>query len=556
MASSIVYGSFSGTSTVNVRPAIEWSSTPNTAGNSSDVTATLVFYRYNTSWGSWNAGGHYVSFKVDTSTLTENRTFDIRDKSREVIWTRTRRVDHNSDGSKAMSLSASGSTGTSLGSYNFSGTATLDTIPRASSINSFSDFSMINGQNNNFDLSLSRESSIFTHDITLRVDGETIQSWNGQGLPSSLTIDATNSNRLLNIMRNHTAMTAQLRVQTKSGSTNVASVVTRDATVSVHSILSPSISDVSITEYVSSIRIDLGVFVQNKSRLSIDLSVVAGYGARDGTFKITYDGTTYNSKSVTTSTIRNSGTRTIGIEYVNSRNQKVTTTRQVTVYQYVNPEPRITAMYRTDVNGNADDEGAYATVEFSGAISSLNGANEQTYQLRYKRSDESYYTDEIVSSIGTFIFPADKDYAYSIQFVASDYFTSIPAYAEVLPTFSLINFSTDGKGLAFGGAYDNTLGGTVQVDGFNIIKNIFSHSSNGGTQTVTLPGRGLYLVIVSPAGTDISAKVALVSHWYDDQMTVDLLNAGSSSATITLATGGVELFYTTWCTYSVVKLTA
>lgn len=556
MASGIIWGSFSGTSTSNVRPAIEWSSTPNTNGNYSDVTGTLVFLRYNTSWGSWNAGGHNVAFSINGNNSTQSRTFDIRGKSREVVWTRTLRVNHNSDGRKSIAIAASSSsTGTSLGSYNFSGTAVLDTIPRASSINSFSNFSVINGQSNSFNLSISRESSSFTHDISLRVNNETIQSWNGQGLPSSLTLNSTASNRILNIMRNETSMTAQLRVQTKSGSTNVGSVVTRNATVSVHSSVAPAITGISVSEYVSDIGTGLGEYVQYHSRLSISVSTATGYGARDDSVRITVNGQTFNSKTATTATLKSSGTNTIAVRYTNSRGQVVNDSRTVVVRQYSPPQPRVIDAYRSDEDGTKNDDGEFATVEFDNSISSINNKNTGVYQLRYKQANESTFEEEAIPQVGTYTFPADVDYGYDIQVVASDFFDTRTAYSNVTSTFSLINFSADQRGMSFGRAYDENLGGTVQADGFAIPKVIFQHSANGGTFTVPIPDRGIYLAVVSPSSSTLTSQVAIVNQWYESQMSRTTLNASTATGiSITAGEGAVTLSYSSWFTMSVVKL--
>lgn len=137
MASGVIYGSFTGASTSHVRPAIEWSSTPDTAKNESEVTAILVFYRYNTSFQSYNHDGKSMTLNIGGNSATQVRTFDIRGKSREVVWSRTVTIKHNSDGKKSITISASGDTGTSLGSFNFSGTAILDNIPRYAEFESF-----------------------------------------------------------------------------------------------------------------------------------------------------------------------------------------------------------------------------------------------------------------------------------------------------------------------------------------------------------------------------------------------------------------------------------
>ncbi|SFB90932.1 hypothetical protein SAMN04488102_101369 [Alkalibacterium subtropicum] len=560
MATKTIYGSFSGVATSNVRPAIEITATAASPPNNySDVTATLVFYRYNTSWQSWNANGHTVSFTVDGNKQTASRTFDIRGTSREVVWTRTRRVYHGDDGKKTMSVSASGNTGVSLGSYNFSGSITLDTIPRASSLTSASLEYLEDDTASTLTIGADVKYGGFYHLITI-YDG-TSWMWDTNyfyGSPdSTYELSSSYTNKLLDRMPNSTKKTFRIRLRTYSGNNGSGYIGEsyRNLTVNVSSAVKPTISSVSVSEDVTNIANDLGVYVQYKSRLDLSMSGSAGHGASITGYKITGNGQTINSKSGTTNTLKSSGSNTITFEITDSRGRKTSTTRTVTVYQYSNPQPEITNAYRSDANGVADEDGDHATIEYTSSISSLNGTNTGVYQVRHKRSDESYFSEETLNSgRGSYTFPADVDYAYDIQFVASDYFTSIPAYAEVLSTFSLINFSADGKGISFGRAYDTNRGGLFQIDGLNVPKLLFDHASNGGTHTVTLPERGIYLAIVSPAGTNASAKIALVSHWYDDQISIDIVREGASATGITAGVGSIELSYNNWCQFSVVRL--
>lgn len=391
-------------------------------------------------------------------------------------------VNHNSDGSKSQSFSGAFNiaitySGSWLGSISVSGTANLDRIPRASTIESFSNFTLQPNQSNSFSLSLSRVASSFTHNITLRVSGTDIQSWNGQGLPTSLSLSSAASNQILNIMRNSTSVTVELRVQTRSGSTNIGGVLTRNATASVHSSVAPAINSISVSEQVSNIATDLGEYVQYHSRLAISVSTTAGYGARDDSTRITVNGQTFNSKTATTATLKTSGTNTIAVRYVNTRGQVVNDSRTVIVRQYSPPQPRVVNVYRSNGDGTKNDDGEFATVEFENTISSINNKNSGIYQLRYKQTSENIFKEETIPQAGTHTFLAGVDHGYDIQVVASDYFDTRTAYGNVTSTFSLINFSADGKGMAFGGAYDESVGGVFQAYGevtlFNGLKSIY-----------------------------------------------------------------------------------
>ena len=487
-----VYGSFTGAATNQVRPQLTWTATQNVANNTSSVTVRLIFHKYSSAWPSYNLNGHNVTMTINGNSATASRVFDIRNTTSYTVYSRTVTVPHSSDGTKTFSYSASGNTGVMLGSYNFSGSGTLDTIPRASSITSFNNFTVRSGQTNSIAITLSRASSSFTHNISLRVNGEDVQSWNGQGLPTSLSISATASNRILTIMSNTTSMTAQLRVQTRSGSTNVGSVVTRNATATVHSGDAPTVSAISASEAVASIRTGLGVYVQGKSQAAISFSTSAGYGAKDASVSVSFDGRTYSSKNFTSNVITGTGTRQIAVTYKNTRGQTATRTLDLTVYPYSNPVSRITNAYRANSNGVRNDNGAHIRVDYTGSISSLNGKNSAVYRIRYKRSDASTFTEVTRTSSGNYVFPANIDYGYDIQYEITDFFGTIRYYVEVGSTFSLINFSADGKGMAFGATYDESLGGTAQFNGAVYIPNLSPSRLEEGQDLNNMTGAGFY----------------------------------------------------------------
>ena len=91
-----------------------------------DITASGSSYSNYTRTGSGNFNGVSFSFSTTIPANTTKRMFDI-----------TQNIGHNSDGTKTVSASFSLNTGISAGTISGSASKTLKTIPRASSINSF-----------------------------------------------------------------------------------------------------------------------------------------------------------------------------------------------------------------------------------------------------------------------------------------------------------------------------------------------------------------------------------------------------------------------------------
>ena len=137
MASGTIKGS---TSNQYIDVKIEWSSIARTdvAGNSSSVTAALYYKRNNT--GYETSGTGTFSITVGNSTASARASITITENGWVKAIERTFVVEHNDDGTKSVTISASGIIqGTTLSSTSCSGTVTLDTIPRASLISSASD---------------------------------------------------------------------------------------------------------------------------------------------------------------------------------------------------------------------------------------------------------------------------------------------------------------------------------------------------------------------------------------------------------------------------------
>jgi len=130
--SGTINGSFSGVSTSVAKPYIEWSATQGYDGTPySNVTATLKFVKYNSSYGSYNNSMPNTS-NVNGTTNATDTAFDLRPVGTAPVYDTIRsvvvRVNHGTDGTKTCTIGWSGDTETSLGTFNFSANVTLDTI--------------------------------------------------------------------------------------------------------------------------------------------------------------------------------------------------------------------------------------------------------------------------------------------------------------------------------------------------------------------------------------------------------------------------------------------
>lgn len=145
--SGTIWGSFSGTSTANVRPYIVYSETYDASTNTSSVTATLWFVKYNASWGSYN-GSFSNTGHINGDSNTANSAFDLRPVGTAPVYdevrSRTVSVTHDADGTKTCTIGWYGNTAVSLGTFDFSSSVALTAITRATAVTT-SDASSVGG---------------------------------------------------------------------------------------------------------------------------------------------------------------------------------------------------------------------------------------------------------------------------------------------------------------------------------------------------------------------------------------------------------------------------
>ena len=150
------------TSNAYIQSAIDWYYETNTAKNTTTVQAKLFYRRTNT--GYLTEGTGPFSITINGSKTTKSGVSLSISTSWVEAMSATISVPHNADGTKSVVISATGSLApTSLTETNCSGTVTLPTIPRASSI-SCTEANI----ESNPTITITRASSGFTHTITYK----------------------------------------------------------------------------------------------------------------------------------------------------------------------------------------------------------------------------------------------------------------------------------------------------------------------------------------------------------------------------------------------------
>lgn len=364
MAKHTIWGSFDGANIQYIRPFIEVDWEQNLEQNRTTVTASLYFRRYTNNYWSYNeltnSNGHSCTFSVGGNSLTQIRPFNLQrdDPPNSVlIWTRTRTITHNSNGTASVNISASGDTNVNPRNYDFGETVTLPTIPRQTEINSVSMNNQLRPSNSNtLTVSLDRKHSSYTHRFEILNGSTELQSSTGN-LVTSINITSTTVNKMIDLMKTVKTREFTLRVVTLNGTT-VIGRKTKNFSVTLNDdYTSPTITGDYHAILGSGYDFDIDKYVQNISRMRVVFGANYGRGADHQSLSVTVDGQPASGIIIpdgryraNTQTLSKSGTVEIVMTATNSRGQSTSKTVTATVHAYSPPSIREFTAVRSETN--------------------------------------------------------------------------------------------------------------------------------------------------------------------------------------------------------------
>ena len=417
------------------------------ANNTSVVAWNLKLYRPSNISSSASKSYKIV---VNGSTVKSGTT-TIGGSGTKTIASGTSTISHNADGSKSISFSFSLTmditwSGTKIGTASKSGSMSLTTIPRATTPTvSASSVDM----GTSVTVNMPRASSSFTHTLQYTFAGTTTTIGSSLGTSKAWTIPLT----LANSIPNATSGTLTFTCITYNGSTKIGSK-TVSITAKVPSSVVPSAS-LSIAEAVAKVKNTFGVYVKGLSKLTVTTSGAGSYSSTIKSYKVTANGATYTSSSFTTGVLASSGSMTITATVTDSRGRTKSTSQTISVSDYASPTISGLSASRVD-DGDNSNNNDNLSVAIKGNVTSLSG-NNGTYKLEYKKSSATSYSSTSGSlsnyAVNTTVTLTgiDKDSSYDLKLTITDgYGNSTPKSISVPTEFTLVDYHSSGKGLAFG----------------------------------------------------------------------------------------------------------
>ena len=304
------------------------------ATNTSTISYTLKIYSNNYSYAEYGTGysiyinGTRVAYVADNGIDTS-----LSAHSSLLLKSGTTTVPHNNDGTKTVNLSASvsmpeGSYGP--GDMSCSGTWTLTTIPRASSMTLPSSFTI----GSSGSITVTMASNTFSHTITYSGYGlsGTVANLNA-GVSSTSWTPPTSFYAKL---PSSTSGTVTLTLTTKSGSTTIGTA-TYNATIVVPTSIKPTAPTVTLAPVNTNAWISSkGLYVGGYSAVKVTSSASPGSGASN-TLTYTISGAFSGSGTPYTSGVLSAGAKSITVTATDSRGRTNSTTKSVTFLTYTYP---------------------------------------------------------------------------------------------------------------------------------------------------------------------------------------------------------------------------
>lgn len=418
----------------------------NVTNNTSNVTVSVRVYRTNSGYTTYGTGTIYC--KINGTTYSESITSDDKITSSGItLFTKTLNISHNADGSKKLTVS-SWISHSQFTSSEQSYSLDLTTIPRATTP-TVNVSSLDMGES--VTISMPRASSSFTHTLKYSFGSSSGTIGTGLGTSRAWTVPLSLASQIPNTTSGKCVITCETyNSSTKIGSKSVT------ITVKVPSSVVPTISGVTIEETVSGLASKFGGFLRDKSKPKVTINTSGAYSSTISSISSSISGKTYSGSSFTLATFPNAGSYSLSITVTDSRGRKATASRSITIVDYVNPIINSLTVERANSDGTPNDEGASLLVKYKFAIASVSNKNDKSYTLAIKGAGDSAYTtlaEGSVYSIDTSLIVSENisiDESYSIRLSIKDYFRTVTHTVEASTAFTLIDFHSSGKGLAFG----------------------------------------------------------------------------------------------------------
>ena len=420
---------------------LSWSATQSISNNTSTISWTL------------STDGGYSSWMTERTVYVDidgERVFsktEAVDRYRGTIATGTKAISHNSDGTRSFSVSLGAAIYYSSVECTGSQTFTLDTIARASTL-SVSDGTL----GTKTTLTADRKSSSFTHTLT----------WECGSYSGTLATKSTSTSwpftpelQLASVAPYGQKVYCTYTLSTYNGSTLVGTD-SKSAWFAIPSSVKPSCT-LSLSDskgYAST----YGGYIQGESQLSVTINATQAYGSPISRYSASANGTTYSTRTFTTSVLTKVGTNTISATVTDGRERPGSVSSNITVLAYSRPQITNLKVRRCNADGTENDRGGYGKISFHCTITPLSNKNDRACSMQYRQSGTTEWISAPTINLSAYdqdcnppVIQMSDAHSYEVQINLTDAFGTASAVTSISTGYCLYHIPASGKGITFGG---------------------------------------------------------------------------------------------------------
>ena len=463
---------------------LNWTATQNVENNTSTISWNLKSST-NSTYGYVVISELRVKFG-DEQIYYRGTSSHTNGYNGTLLASGTKTITHGADGTKSFTASVE------AGIYNWainksgSGTITLNTIPRASSITSANNITLGSACG----ITWTPASSNFKYKLTFSLGSwntttgfitpNTTSSYTYTGYTISGTTTANSTTIYAQLPNSATGtMTATLATYNSDG-TQLGSSNSKTFTVTIPSDVKPIVGTITLTPQTYS------YLIKGKNEVTISVTGCSG-GTGSNIKSYTFSGpgisSTTAANSATSNIITNAGTLTYTVVVTDNRGRTNKKTQTITCYDYAAPYFKSFNAYRVEssTSTTANDSGTYVRCAHEVVYSSVNGTNDITVSIYYKKESGNLLsvnsaTDSKNASGSKTIDSIANDSTYTIYAQVTDNYggSSTSTQITVFSTSKTLNIRPDGKGIALGKmaetsnlldvAWNLKVGGTIDTD--------------------------------------------------------------------------------------------
>lgn len=421
---------------------------------------------------SWYKAGNF-KVVIDGSTVYSSST-RINLYNGTLVASGTYTFTHNSNGAKRFTASAEAGIYTVAVNCTGSGSFTLPTIARVSTINSISGSKV----SDTFNVNYTEYSASFTNNLLIAIDGQnTAQTITDYQSGAGFTLSTALKNAIYSATATSKTVTLSFKLATYNSNTLIGTSSATLVNVTVNNS-NPTIGGVTYVDSNSTtvaITGDNQYIIRNKSTLKVTLTNLTAINGASlskvdlsigGTStSVTLSGTTVASQVVNLGVINLSSDGSLSVKLTDSRGNTKTSTINVLVYDWVDP----TAVISCNREANFYSE---TNLLVNANYSSIGGNNTVTIQAYTKQASASSYGSAISVTNGVnTVLTLDNTKAWYVKVVVTDRLGSTTYEIYVDKGQPIIFFDRLKTSVGINCFPQNSE--SLEVDGIDIIKALF-----------------------------------------------------------------------------------